>query len=56
METLFAVRMLLLPPSKIFPPAARSAAEAVSEVLREGVIAHSFRGRFESGKKSVIAM
>ena len=38
------------------PRRARSAAEAVSELLREGVISHSFRGRFEPGKKSVIAM
>ena len=49
-ETSFTVRMSLLAASKICPPAARSAAEAVSEVLREGVISHSILGRLTSGK------
>ena len=58
MQTLFTVRMRLHGHAafKDLPPAARSAAEAVSKVLREGVISHSFRGRFEPGKKSVIGM
>ena len=38
------------------PAAARSAAEAVSEVLQRGVVSHSLAGCLSSGKKSVILM